>query len=249
MRKIALIGGDCRQIHAAAALQKAGFSPFVYGNDMAATAGFTAPYTLKETLENAEAVLFPVPSMQKEGVLYTPFFEKPLSVQTVMEELPKDIPIFLWGKEKFNIQQAHVVIDLSKDNICLEENAKATAHAALFLAINHSQKALFRCTAAVVGYGRIGKELATALSQLGANVRVGARREESRLAADAKGYKTALPTDTKLFSEADLVFNTVPSPILSARMLGALAPGAVYLELASPPYGLTEDQGQAQRLG
>ena len=68
MRKIALIGGDSRQISAACTLKTAGFTPFVYGNDTAAAVGFIAPYTLEETLAGAEAVLLAVPSVKKKDI-------------------------------------------------------------------------------------------------------------------------------------------------------------------------------------
>ena len=83
MRKIALIGGDCRQIHAATHLQKAGFTPFFYGNDLAAGHGFTAPYTLQETLKDAEALLLPVPGFQNQGCVPTPLFEKNILLTSV----------------------------------------------------------------------------------------------------------------------------------------------------------------------
>lgn len=238
MRKIALIGGDCRQIHAAVTLKQAGFCPFFYGNDRAANHGFTAPYTIQETLAGAEVLLLPVPTTKKEGCLHAPLFEKSIPLSLLADGVPRDCTVFLWGQEKSGMFAKHRIVDLSKDPICVGQNARATAEAALTVAMTHSQKAFFTAKCAVVGYGRIAGHLCANLLALGAEVRVGARREESRKSAQALGCAVFSPDDPRLFSGVDLVFNTVPEPILSQKQWKELSKEAVFVELASEPGGL-----------
>ena len=67
---------------------------------------------------------------------------------------------------------------------------------------------------AVLGYGRIGKLLADRLIKLGGNVTVYARREESRALAELYGCR-AEPFANIRCNEFDIVFNTVPTDVLS----------------------------------
>lgn len=241
MRKIALIGGDSRQISVALTLKMAGFTPFVYGNDTAAAVGFTAPYTLKETLSDAEAVILAVPSVKSKGLLYTPLWEHALSITEFVQSLSRNTVIFLWGNQLWNVDTVNPIVDLAKDEYCQTENARLTADIAIFLAMKETKLALCDLRTSVLGYGRIGKYLTKHLRLLGAQVKVGARRNESQ--NEAKQYVTEVyaPTDPRLISETDVIFNTIPHPILTHKILEAAEVGTLYMELASAPGGLTED--------
>lgn len=241
MRKIALIGGDCRQIHAAATLQEAGFLPFVFGNDGAAKEGFTAPYTLKETLADAEAALLPVPSVKKKGFLHTPLSEGSVSLTALTDAMPKSTAVFLWGVQNCPLPDSPRVVDLEKDEQLQTENALLTAEAALCLAMQHAKRSFCAARVAVVGYGRIGRALCRMAKALGAEVTVVAREGKSKEAARRAGFSLASPEETALFAETDLIFNTVPAPILAKNCFWGMPRHLLYLELASKPGVLTPD--------
>lgn len=238
MRKIALIGGDCRQIHAAAAFQKAGFKPYVFGNDSAAKEGFIAPYTLKETLADAEAVLLPVPSIKKKGFLNTPYTEGSISLSSLTEYLSQNTTIFLWGKEDCLLPNRFQVVDLEKDEELIKENAILTAEAALCLAMQTSKRSIGAAKIAVVGYGRIGKALCRMASALGAEVTVVAREGKNKEMARQKGFLNCSPEKTSLFTNTDMIFNTVPAPVLTKSCFEGIPRHLLYFELASYPGGL-----------
>lgn len=241
MRKIALIGGDSRQISAAFTLKTAGFTPFVYGNDTAAALGFTAPYTLSETLSGAEAVLLAVPSVKNKGFLYTPLWEKNLPIADFLQSLNKNTVVFLWGNHQRDMQIESPIVNLATDEYCLRENARLTADIAIFLAMKETKLALCDMQTSVLGYGRIGKYLTKHLGMLGAKVKVGARRKESQEQAKEHVSEVYLPTDPKLLSSTDVIFNTIPHPILNRELLESAEIGTLYMELASAPGGLTDD--------
>lgn len=130
-------------------------------------------------------------------------------------------------------------------------NAIPTAEGALALAIGQMSITLCGSTAVVVGYGRIGRKLTRLLSAFGAEVRVGARREDSlREAAivGARTFHTTSPDDIRgMCEDADVIFNTVPALLLGADALKAAAPHCVVLDLASAPCGV--DLSAAAELG
>lgn len=238
MRKIALIGGDSRQIYAAATLKKAGFTPFVYGNDGAAGAGVTAPYTMKETLADAEAVLLPVPSVKKKGFLNAPHTEESIACKDVWENVPRHATVFLWEREHCLPPDGMRTVDLAEDEILQSKNAAITAEAALLLAMRESKRQLAGSRMAVVGYGRIGKHLCRLASAWGASVAVVARQGRNRNLAQSQGFAVKDPSEQGLFSDTELIFNTVPVPFLNEKSFSSLQRDALYFELASQPGGI-----------
>ena len=83
------------------------------------------------------------------------------------------------------------------------------------------------------------------LRGLGVRVTVAARRKESRDAAGPDSVSLDQLPD--LLPQVTLVFNTVPSPLLTEPELRLLPRTACLFELASAPYGI--DRSAAHRLG
>lgn len=132
--------------------------------------------------------------------------------------------------------------DIQEDDAYIGENALISAEGALHAAMSHVDYALRGALCAVVGYGRIGRELTRLLLSLRAQVRVVARRKESRQQAEndgARAYDVAEMAEA--LHGAQLLFNTVPSPIIASDALQGLSSGALCMELASPPYGFDRE--------
>lgn len=126
------------------------------------------------------------------------------------------------------------------------ENAELTAEGALYFAARQSDSALRRSRCLVIGYGRIGRALTDRLRALGAFVTVAARREESRREAgensvDTRDIARALPG-------MQLIFNTVPWPLLGESELCHVPRSALLMELASAPYGIDLQAAREQGL-
>lgn len=140
------------------------------------------------------------------------------------------------------------LINLQEDDAYIRENALISAEGALHTAMSRVDYTLRGALCAVVGYGRIGQELTRLLLALGAKVHVIARREASRTQAKTDGAQAFdIPEMTKAFHGVQVLFNTVPSPIIASDTLQQLSPGALIMELASPPYGF--DLTAAKALG
>ena len=121
-------------------------------------------------------------------------------------------------------------------------NAAITAEAAVCFAQAHRDRVLTASRVLLLGFGRIGQALAFRLRALGVEVTVYARRPESRALAAGMGCKAwaALPGRVSGF---DLVFNTVPAPVLDA------APDCLTIELASAPGGFRDASGVVPASG
>ncbi|MDO5142765.1 MAG: NAD(P)-dependent oxidoreductase [Eubacteriales bacterium] len=94
----------------------------------------------------------------------------------------------------------------------------------------------------VIGYGRIGSMLARKLCALGAQVTAAARSPRDRARIEAAGMP-ALDTRhlTGTLSGFELIFNTVPAPVLGTAELAGLDAPCLVIDLASLPGGVAAD--------
>ncbi|ADU51145.1 D-isomer specific 2-hydroxyacid dehydrogenase NAD-binding protein [Thermaerobacter marianensis DSM 12885] len=130
-------------------------------------------------------------------------------------------------------------VDILADDAFAEANAWPTAEGAVLRAQQLDGQVVGGRPAVVVGYGRCGRALARLLRGFGCPVTVVARREASRQEAAAAGA-AALPVERlgEALAGAELVFNTVPAPVLGDAELAALRPGALVIDIASHPGGV-----------
>lgn len=112
-------------------------------------------------------------------------------------------------------------------------NAALTAEGAVSLLMRRVPPVMGR-RVLVVGYGRIGRQLARRLRALGAAVTVAARRAASRAEAEADALSAV--DITNIPGTYDAVLNTVPAPVLRGDFGAALL-----LELASAPGGWADE--------
>ena len=132
------------------------------------------------------------------------------------------------------------------DETYTQENGLLTAEGALFTAVARLNRALRGSRCLVIGYGRIGKALTGLLRGLGAAVTVAARREESRREAGKNSVSIQeMPT---VLPRMDVIFNTVPAPVLGEEELRHVKPQCVLIDLASAPYGIDRDAAEALGL-
>lgn len=100
----------------------------------------------------------------------------------------------------------------------------------------------------VLGYGRIGKALASRLKGIGANVYVVARDYGDLGWIQSLKYKSIFFKDMNKFLEkVDVIFNTIPALILSEEKLKHINKETLIIDLASKPGGV--DFKAAEDLG
>lgn len=131
------------------------------------------------------------------------------------------------------------VLDYSDNEAFLCENAYITAQCALKLTLDNVDTVLRDKKTLIVGYGRIGKYLASMLRALGAVVFVYARRKESQLDASYNGC-VPVSLNSNVIPELDLVYNTVPEVIIDKDFTNKLSNKSLLFELASAPGGFED---------
>lgn len=171
-----------------------------------------------------------------------------LSMDT-FSQLPKEKKIicgltddaFLSLAKEKNWRLYHVL----QDEKYTLQNAILSAEGALYAAMRQADFSVGKSSCLVIGFGRIGKALTGMLRGLGAQVIVAARREESRIAA---GDGIAIGEIPLYLPNMQLIFNTVPSPILGKEWISLINPDALMIELASAPYGIDLSAAQEMHL-
>ena len=173
-------------------------------------------------------LLLPIPSLDQSGYIKGSNHD----LGQLLQSLPENVRVIGGNLNHISIPQIQI-IDLLKDEAYLAKNASLTAHCALKAVSRHIEYTFQDLPVLVIGWGRIGKCLARLLRLLDANVTVAVRKEGDQAMLQALGYRSCsisqLSTDASQF---DLIFNTVPHPVLHAT---DCHPSAVLAELASSP--------------
>lgn len=172
-------------------------------------------------------LLLPVPSFEPDGRI------KGGGIPAhILADLPQHT-IIVGGNVGRLAQYGHPIIDLLQDALYVAENAAITADCAIRVARERMDQVWRNCPVLVIGWGRIGKCLASQLCALSANVTVAARKESDLSILQALGYQT----ENSLLLSKDLsryrvIFNTVPAAVVSAEQCGS---ESIKIELASKP--------------
>lgn len=217
----AILGGDRRALAAAKILSE---------NFEIRFFGFGDGSTLEKTLENADYALLPIPLTRDGKTLNAPFSKE----KTPLSEIFAAQNTVFFGAESANMKS----FDLFSREDVKTLNAVPTAEGAIAEAIMRTKKTLWRSNCLVAGFGKIGKALSVRLRALGANVTVSARKDRDLAEISALGM-SPVPTDdvAAALPDADVVFNTVPSPIFGEKEFSLTKKDALFIELASAPGG------------
>ena len=236
---IVLIGGDRRMAYMARALVSRGYE-----------ADRIDSHSGLEKVRGADVVVFPVPLASREGKLSGG--RTAISARVAAQAVRENTLVMAGRMEEdmARIAKAHRwrLILPTLDPAFGAANAMPSAEGAVYAAMARAPFTIRGSHAGIIGYGSLGKELAKTLLGLGAAVSIAARREESRLEAQAMGC-AAYPMEElpQLAAQSQILFNTVPCQVAGERTLRALPTEALAVELASPPYGI--DLELAREMG
>lgn len=260
-QKLAVLGGDARQIAMARDLTRVGYTVFLWGlgegSDLVGSGEICKEW--EAAVAGADAVILPIPA-SADGVNVNCPLEKNGNVLRLSVLFDRMRGKRLYGGRlsesalRLAAEKGIEPIDYFQVEALQQRNAVPTAEGALAIAMKELPITIQGLTCAVIGYGRIGKLLAQKLKALGACVTVYARRSESRAEAETNGHITRPIDEGNAYDSlrslpvgCRAVFNTVPKRLMTQDVLEAVPKNCVLIDLASAPGGI--DQAAAQRLG
>ena len=251
---IAVLGGDKRMDFAARELERLGYAVREWGRcEGEDVAAFSKK--AKEWFSGVDALMLPLPTSLDGTHLSLPMCQSEEKLR--METLFSAAPDKLWLVGRFGEalrlradREGIRWIDYFDSEILQLKNALPTAEGAIEIALHELPVVLDGTKVSVIGFGRIGEVLAHKLKALGAEVTVWARRLEVCVRAELLGYsaKQIVGEDSLCFdTNTRVIFNTVPSRLISRTVLQRLGRECIIIDLASAPGGV--DMGAARELG
>lgn len=180
--KIAVIGGDARQLEIIRKLTEQQADIYLVGFDQL-DHGFTGAVKCnidEIPFQQIDSIILPVSATTGEGVVSTVFSnEEVVLKQDHLDRTPAHCVIFSGISnaylENIAAQAKRKLVKLfERDDIAIY-NSIPTVEGTIMLAIQHTDYTIHGSQVAVLGLGRTGMTIARTFAALGANVKVGAR--------------------------------------------------------------------------
>ena len=251
---IAVLGGDKRMNFAARELIRLGYDVRQWGRSADDDAKAFSKIA-KEWFSDVDVLMLPLPTSIDGTHLSTPLCQSAEKLRMETLFCVASQKLWLVGRlsEALHLRAERDgirLIDYFENEILQLKNAIPTAEGAIEIAMRELPVVLDGTKVAVLGYGRIGEILSQKLKALGAEVTVWARRREVCVRAELLGCKTEqiMGEDSLRFdTNTRVIFNTVPSRLITHPVLRALSRECMIIDLASAPGGV--DFSAAKELG
>ncbi len=242
---VVLLGGDARQLEVIRKLAELDATVVMVGFDGLHTPldGAVSAELGEELFQNTDALVLPAVGTDDEGIVTAVFSDKELRLrEEYVARLPKHCKIYT-GMAKPYLKQLCARYDIQivelfeRDDVAIY-NSIPTAEGAIMMAIQQTDITIHGSTSLVLGLGRTGFTLARTLQGMGAKVKVAVRREEHYARAEEMGFEPLYIKDLLHHTaHVDLLFNTIPTMIITAQIIAKLPSRAVIIDLASKPGG------------
>jgi dipicolinate synthase subunit A len=252
--KIAVIGGDKRDIYLmseliklGAAVTAIGFPPCPELNHVRLVDNFEA------ALQDTQVLIFPMQGTDPEGNIRT--YDQEIRIcltPAIASIIPAGTLVIIgFARDFFKIwaqQYGWKLLEIAEMDTVAILNAIPSAEGALQMAMQRLPITIHDSNAFILGFGRLGKTLARMLKAIGARTTVVARKRADLARIFEIGYKPLHCSQLhQVIMEADVIFNTVPALILDEKLLSLLNKDALIIDLASAPGGT--DFTAAKKLG
>lgn len=251
-KKFLIAGGDLRFVKSAEFLAENGcvVNTIGFDNGIETNGGV---HTLSGISSlRTDCLVLPLPVTQDGININSPYSKEKIPIKALAAAVkdngtvfggrfPEDVILYFQSK-------GLTVIDYSEREEFAVMNAEATAEGALAAALEETDRTIMGQRILILGMGRISKALIRLLSGFGAKITAAARKCSDRAWAEIYGCRSAdiNAVDGEL-EFADIVFNTVPVPLLDEKRLKLLRPDCLVIDLASKPGGV--DFESAAKIG
>lgn len=244
MEKICILGGDLRQETVYNLLKEDGFA--------VSKLGLSKEDDGSVVLGDFDILILPIPVTYDNVNINAPLSEMEISLEYVLNSISPDC-IVLGGRispdfEKCLLDRGMKYFDYYEREELIIKNAIPTAEGALEIAMTEMPITIFGSRVLIVGYGRIGKMLASRFKALGARVTVSARKHKDFAWIEENGCDFIHTGDiSSCIGSYDIIINTVPSTVIDKVALDKMRSDSLIIDLASKPGGV--DFASAKELG
>ncbi len=243
--QVVLAGGDARQLEVIRRLTELDAAVTLVGFDRLDTpfSGVVKAEWSPDILRNADALVLPAVGTDDEGIIPTLFTDQELKLTDAhIAAIPTTCKLITGMAKSYlrkHCEKYHLeLIELfERDDVAIY-NSIPTAEGALMMAIQNTDITIHGSNCIVLGLGRTGFTMARTLQAIGAHVKVGVRRADAFARAFEIGFEPFyMPELARQAGNIDLIFNTIPTMIVTAQVIAQLPLRACIIDLASKPGG------------
>lgn len=254
-KHLVFVGGDARQLEVIAQVIENDASATLVGfSDLERQFTDTVHGELSASaLAQADALVLPIAGMENDGTVDTKFSSTPIVLTQAHFQAMQSGTFVFTGIARSSLTQwctessLQLVKLMELDEVAIS-NSIPTAEGAIAIAMQETDITLHGAKTVVLGFGRCGQTLAHKLQAMGAIVRVCARMSSDLARADELCLRPyAMKYIEDAVRDADIVFNTIPSLVLTAGVLREMSRSCVIIDIASKPGGT--DFRYAERRG
>lgn len=250
VKRCLLVGGDNRQRIMANLLAEQGITVYCYGMDSCVNLSGQALRT--DRIPPTDLVIFPIPLTRDGKTVNARYATRELPLDSILRELHSDATVcggLMPAAITAELERRGIrYYDYGKSEEFARRNALPSAEGAIEIALRNTPFVLEDARVCVVGYGRIGKVLTKKLKALGCRVTATARKAADLAAIQAAGVMAIPTADLKEQPPFDILFNTVPAPVIDRDVLDAQNPNLLIIDLASPPGGVDFSYAEEKKI-
>lgn len=249
--KIAILGGDMRQVALGRRLADRNFEVAVWGLGMGVDIGECVRVdSYADAVCGARVIILPLPVSRDGVTLNTPLCKgEPVRLSEIVEAADEEA-VILGGKVSLDLSSIAAkkglsTIDYFECEQLQIKNAIPTAEGAIAIALDELPITLFGAKTAVIGYGRVGKAVTKLLKAMGADVTVAARKSDALAYAECDGAKTLKieredngQSSLQKLCGCSVIFNTVPVNIIKESVLRSYNKDTLIIDLAGEDGGV-----------
>lgn len=243
--QVAILGGDARQIEVMRILSELDATVKLYGFDQLQQqfSGVSKQDFEPNVFIDVDAIILPAVGTDSSGIVESIFTtDELLLTREHIQNMPKHAVVYTglaqpYLKKLCSNEDIRLVELFDRDDVAIF-NSIPTAEGAIMLAIQHTDFTIHSSNCMVLGMGRTGLTMARVLQALGAQVTIGVNKTEQYARAFEMGLKPFYTKDlASEVDEVDLIFNTIPTMIITAQVIAHISNQAVIIDLASKPGG------------
>lgn len=242
---ITIVGGDARQIEVIRKLTEMDATVTLVGFEHL-DQGFTGAVKRKITEINfakTDAIVLPVSGTSDTGEVETTFSKEPITLrEEMLMNTPEHCVIYSGISNTYLdtcVKKANrkLVNLFERDDVAIY-NSIPTVEGTIMMVIQNTDTTIHSSNTIVLGFGRTGMSVARAFAALGAKVRVGTVRSEDMARITEMGLTPFhLKELNNVVSDADVIINTIPAPILKANVISKMPLNTFIIDIASKPGG------------
>ena len=192
----------------------------------------------------ADFIVLPIPTLKRDGFLNLEGGQN-ITAESVLNNISVKSTVISCGLKC----TSHRNIDLNTREDFAYLNAVPTAEGAILYALLNTERSLFESNILITGFGRVAKLLANRLRGFSNRITIVARSLKDLSYAEALGFNTI--HISKLHKKAfqfDLIFQTVPSLIITSEIIDLLRKDSVIIELSSKSAGTDYNYAESKGL-